>query len=147
MQQLEDCNFVIDGILESEAYNSTDDAIREDMHQFIGEAYVIRAFWYSQLVYNWGDVPFSRESARAGVDFNVPKTDRNEILSSVIQDLIDAEEGMKWADQLPQACQQVNREYAIGMIVRLSLQRGGYYLKPDMTKAVPADREEVLSTC
>jgi hypothetical protein len=136
------CNFVIDGILESEAYNSTDDAIREDMHQFIGEAYAIRAFWYSQLVYNWGDVPFSRESARAGVDFNVPKTDRNEILSSVIQDLIDAEESMKWADQLPQACQQVNREYAIGMIVRLSLQRGGYYLKPDMTKAVPDDREE-----
>lgn len=139
---IKDCNVVIDGIKNSAIYNSKDAGTSADMHQFIGEAYAIRAFWYSELVYNWGDVPFTTDAPKAGVEFDLPKTDRNEILSAVIQDLIDAESSMKWADQLPQACQQVNREYALGMIARLSLQRAGYYLKPDMTKGVatPADR-------
>jgi starch-binding outer membrane protein, SusD/RagB family len=139
---IKDCNVVIDGIKASAAYNSNDAGVKAEMRQYIGEAYTMRAFWYSELVYNWGDVPFPTAAPKAGVDFDLPKTDRNEILSAVIQDLIDAESGMKWADQLPQACQQINREYAIGMIARLSLQRAGYYLKPDMTKAVAsaADR-------
>lgn len=133
---IKDCNVVIDGILASKIYNSTNADVSADMHHFLGEAYTIRAFWYSQLAYNWGDVPYVRDAPRAGVDFDLPKTDRNEILTGVIQDLIDAEPTMKWADQLPQSVQQVNREFAIGMIARLSLQRAGYYLKPDMTKAV-----------
>ena len=140
---ISDCNFVIDGILESDGYNSTTNpALSEELHQDIGEAYAIRAFWYSQVIYNWGDVPLSRESAKAGLDFNTPKVDRNEILSGLIQDLIDAEPTMKWADQLPQSCQQVNREFVIGLIARLSLQRAGYYLTPELTKEVPSDRAE-----
>ncbi|GET31309.1 starch-binding protein [Prolixibacter bellariivorans] len=133
---IKDCNVVIDGILASDLYNSTtDEAASADMHQFIGEAYAIRAFWYSNLVYQWGDVPFTTAAPKAGMDFNLPKTDRNLILSSMIKDLIKAEPTMKWADELPHSVQQVNREFVIGLIARLSLQRAGYYLKPDMTKA------------
>ncbi|WP_308992155.1 RagB/SusD family nutrient uptake outer membrane protein [Mariniflexile litorale] len=139
---IKDCNFVIEGLSNSALFNSTDPAISAEMHQLIGEAYTIRAFWYSQLVYNWGDVPYYRNAPVAGDNFDLPKTDRNQILSEMIDDLRAAETGMKWASQVPQSCQQVNREYAIGMIARLSLQRAGYYLKPDMTKdvATPADR-------
>jgi starch-binding outer membrane protein, SusD/RagB family len=133
---IKDCNVVIDGILASDLYNSTTDpALSADMHQFIGEAYAIRAFWYSNLVYQWGDVPFTIAAPKAGMDFNLPKTDRNVILSAMIKDLINAEPTMKWADELPQSIQQVNRGFVIGMIARLALQRAGYYLKPDMTKA------------
>ena len=139
---IKDCNVVIDGILASDAYNSTDPSISADMHQFIGEAYTIRAFWYSQLVYNWGDVPFTTQAPKAGMDFNIPKTDRDTILSSVIQDLINAEPTMKWASELDQADQQVNRDFTIGMIARLALQRGGSSLRPDMTKSIPSDREK-----
>lgn len=141
---IRDCNVVIFGIKSSQAYNSSDSDIRSQMRQFLGEAYTMRAFWYSQLVYNWGDVPFTVESPKAGVDFNLPKTDRNIILSSVIQDMIDIEAEMQWADRLPQTVQQINREFTLGMIARLSLQRGGYYLKPDMTKesASASDRQK-----
>lgn len=136
---IKDCNFVINGILNSPIYNSLDPAVSSEMHQYIGEAYAIRAYWYSQLAYNWGDVPYYRDAPKAGDNFDLPKTDRNEILSDMIDDLIAIEPTMKWADQLPQACQQVNREYAIGMIARLSLQRAGYYLQPDLTLTRPAD--------
>ncbi len=143
---IKDCNVVIDGLSNSPAFNSSDPDIKSEMHQYIGEAYTIRAFWYSQLVYNWGDVPYYRAAPKAGDNFDVPKTDRNQILSDMIDDLIAAEEGMKWADQLPESLQQVNREYTIGMIARLSLQRAGYYLYSDantpMIKkvATPDDR-------
>ncbi|MGA9649320.1 RagB/SusD family nutrient uptake outer membrane protein [Pedobacter sp.] len=138
---IKDCNVVIEGIKASDAFNSPDASIKSSMHQFIGEAYVIRAFWYSQLIYNWGDVPFSIEAPKAGVNFNLAKTDRNVILSTMIQDLIDIEPDMTWTASLPQSVQQVNREFAMGLIARLALQRGGYYLKPDLTKAVATSED------
>jgi starch-binding outer membrane protein, SusD/RagB family len=39
---------------------------------------------------------------------------------------------MMWADQLDYGIERINREYVIGMISRLSLMRGGYWLYPDM---------------
>lgn len=136
---IRDANIVIEGILSSSALNSTDAAIQNDMKQFLGEAYTLRAYWYSMLIYHFGDVPFSDKAPKPGVEFNLPKEDRNVILSTLIQDLINAEAGMKWADQLPFRVEQVNREYTLGMIARLALQRGGYFLKPDMTMERKAD--------
>lgn len=136
---IRDANIVIEGISTSPALNSTDAAIQNDMKQFLGEAYTLRAYWYSMLIFHFGDVPFSTQAPKPGVEFNLPKEDRNVILSSLIQDLINAEAGMKWADELPFGIEQVNREYTLGMIARLALQRGGYFLKPDMTMERKAD--------
>jgi len=61
------------------------------------------------------------------------------ILSQVIDDLKNIEEKMMWADQCPYGTEQVNREYALGMIARLALQRGGYYLTPEMNMERKAD--------
>ncbi|MBD0725099.1 RagB/SusD family nutrient uptake outer membrane protein [Flavobacterium sp. L1I52] len=136
---IRDANIVIDGITKSAALNSTDIAIQKDMKHFLGEAYTLRAYWYSMLIYHFGDVPFSNQAPRAGLEFNLPKEDRNMILSSVIQDMINIEADMKWADELPYGIEQVNREYTLGMIARLALQRGGYFLKPDMTMERKSD--------
>lgn len=127
---IRDCNIVIEGVLASPAFNSTDTGIQNNMKQFLGEAYTMRAYWYSMLIYHFGDVPFSTQAPKPEVNFNLPKEDRNVILSSLIQDLINAETGMKWADELPYGIEQINREYTLGMIARLALQRGGYFLKP-----------------
>lgn len=136
---IREANIVIDGISKSPALNSTDVAIQNNMKQFLGEAYTLRAYWYSMLIFHFGDVPFVTQAPRADVEFNLPKEDRNVILSSLIQDLINAEAGMKWADELTFGIEQVNREYTLGMIARLALQRGGYFLKPDMTMERKAD--------
>jgi starch-binding outer membrane protein, SusD/RagB family len=129
-QAIRDANICIEGILASPALNSSTDGPM--LKHLLGESYTLRAYWYSMLTYHFGDVPFITEAPKAGNDFNPPKTDRNEILTTVIQDMIGAEANMMWADQVPYGIEQGNREYTLGMIARLALQRGGYYLTPGM---------------
>lgn len=130
---IRDANIAIEGISESEVLNSSDAASAATMKHLLGEAVTLRAYWYSMLIFYFGDVPFITEAPKAGNNFYLPKEDRNVILSAVIDDMIGAESDMLWADQLPYGIEQVNREYTLGMIARLSLQRGGYFLKPDLT--------------
>ena len=130
---IRDANISIQGIESSSVLNSSDAATSRTMHHLLGEAYTLRAYWYSMLIYYFGDVPFITEAPKSGDNFFLGKEDRNVILSHVITDLIAVEEGMMWADELPYGIEQVSREYTLGMIARLSLQRGGWYLKPDLT--------------
>lgn len=136
---IRDANIVIEGIQESGNLDAQDAQVRSTFYQLLGEAYTLRAYWYSMLIYYFGDVPYITEAPVAGANFNQPKTDRNVILSGVIQDLIDVEEHMSWADQLPYGAEQVNREYTLGMIARLALQRGGYFLTPELNMERESD--------
>lgn len=139
---IRDANIAIEGIMGSEAYASTDAELARKMKHLLGEAFTMRAYWYSILISYFGDVPFSTEAPKPGVEFNLPKENRNVILSRVIEDLISAEENMMWADQLPNGIEQINREYTLGMIARLALQRGGWSLKPDLTMAREGDYQQ-----
>lgn len=133
------CNIVIEGIKKSGNLESNDSAVRAVFYQCLGEAYTIRAYWYSMLVNSFGDIPFATQSPAPDVEFNLPKEDRMVILSSVLQDMISVESKMQWAENLPYGIEQVNREFTLGLIARIALQRGGYYLKPDMTTARKSD--------
>lgn len=130
---IRDANIAIEGIQQSGNLEASDESVRRTFNHLLGEAYTLRAYWYSMLAFHFGDVPYITEAPKAGADLNQPKTDRNVILTGVIQDMIDAEANMMWADQLPYGTEQVNREFTLGMIARLSLQRGGYFLTPDLT--------------
>ncbi|UCS92869.1 RagB/SusD family nutrient uptake outer membrane protein [Echinicola marina] len=136
---IRDANIAIEGLLASGKLESSDVTEANTMNQLLGEAYTLRAYWYSMLIYYFGDVPYIVEAPKAGNEFNQPKEDRNVILSAEIQHLIDVEAKMLWADQVPFGIEQVNREYTLGMIARLSLQRGGYYLQPDLNMARESD--------
>lgn len=136
---IRDANIAIEGIRNSGNLDSSDANVRTTFNQLLGEAITLRAYWYSMLTFYFGDVPYVTEAPVAGADLNLPKTDRNIILSGVIQDMIDIEPHMQWADQLPHGVEQVNREYTLGMIARLALQRGGYFLKPDLTQTRESD--------
>ena len=136
---IRDANIAIDGILASGTLETGDAATVRTMSHLLGEAYTLRAYWYSMLAYYFGDVPNVREAPKAGNDFFLPRENRNVILSQVIQDMIDIEGKMLWAEELPYGIEQVNREYALGLIARIALQRGGYYLTPDLNMARDAD--------
>ncbi|HTN20904.1 MAG TPA: RagB/SusD family nutrient uptake outer membrane protein [Pelobium sp.] len=99
--------------------------------QLLGEAKTLRAYWYYALMNHWGDVPFSHTPTKAGDDFYLPRTGRDTILTFLINDLIEIEPEMMWADQLDYGIERINREFVIGMIARLALMRGGYWLYPD----------------
>jgi hypothetical protein len=136
---IRDANIAIEGIQASPAFTSGDAATVRTMNNLLGEVYTLRAYWYSILTFYFGDVPFITAAPKAGNDFLLPKENRNVILSAVIKDMMDIEEKMQWADQVPYGIEQVNREYTLGMIARISLQRGGYYLKSDLTQTRDAD--------
>ncbi len=138
-QAIRDANIAIEGIEGSNAIASEDALTSRTMQHLLGEAYTLRAYWYSILAFYWGDVPYVRDAPKAGNNFFLEKTDRNIILTDVINDMIVAESKMMWADELPYGIEQVNREYTLGMIARLALQRGGYSLKPDLSTVREAD--------
>jgi hypothetical protein len=119
-------NECIDGIDKSAIKDN------KEMKQLKGEALTLRAYWYYLLMNHWGDVPFKTTPTRAGDNFYLPRTGRDTILSTLIDDLIAIEPEMMWADQLDYGIERINREFVIGMISRLSLMRGGYWLYPDM---------------
>ncbi|WP_341228100.1 RagB/SusD family nutrient uptake outer membrane protein [uncultured Arcticibacterium sp.] len=129
---IRDANIAIEGIEASDALNSNEPQEVKLMNHMLGEAYTLRAYWYSMLTYYFGDVPNVRLAPKAGVEFYLPREDRNVILTDVINDMIAVEENMMWGDETPYGIEQVNREYTLALIARLALQRGGYYLTPDL---------------
>ena len=109
-----------------EGIKSSDMANNSDMKMLLGESYCLRAYRYFLLTNFWGDVPYFRDAAKAGMQLDVPKTDKNIIYSGMIQDLVDCEESMYFSDQFSDGIERMNRDFAIGFIARLSLFRAGY---------------------
>lgn len=101
------------------------------LNNLLGETKTLRAIWYYLLMNHWGDVPFKTAPSRAGDNFYLPRTSRDSILSFLINDLREVEPKMAWADELDYGIERINREFVIGMIARLSLMRGGYWMYPD----------------
>ncbi|HEX7902375.1 MAG TPA: RagB/SusD family nutrient uptake outer membrane protein [Chitinophagaceae bacterium] len=116
------------------------------MKQLKGEALTLRAIWYYLLMNHWGDVPFSITASKAGDNFYLPRTGRDTILTHLINDLKEIEPEMYWASELDFGIERINREFVIGMIARLSLMRGGYWLYPNMTMQRKSDYLEYYKT-
>lgn len=131
-------NQCIEGITNSALYKSGDPI----MKQLLGESYCIRAYWYFMLCNFWGDVPFSTEPSNAERETNTPKVDKNIIYAQCIQDLIDHEEDMKWASEI--TVERMSRDFAMGMIVRLSMFRAGYSVQADGSMKRPDDYRTYL---
>lgn len=113
-------NQCIEGILESPAAHS------REMKMLLAESYCLRAYRYFLLCNFWGDVPYFTQAAKAEMQLDVPKTDKNIIYSGLIQDLVNVEEDMFFADQFSDGIERMNREFALGFIARLALFRAGY---------------------
>ena len=120
-------NEVVEGVQNSAIKNNT------NMKHILGEALTLRAYWYYVLINQWGDVPYKATPSRAGDNFYAKRMGRDTILTNCIHDLVAIEPNMLWADQLDYGIERINREFVMGMIARLSLMRGGYWLYPDMT--------------
>ncbi|WP_163717530.1 RagB/SusD family nutrient uptake outer membrane protein [Mangrovibacterium lignilyticum] len=116
-----------------EGIKASDKADDPDMQMILGEAYCLKAYRYFLLCNFWGDVPYFDDAAKAGMQLDIPRTDKNYIYTACIQDLVNAEEGMYFADEYADGIERMNREFALGMIARLSLFRAGYGMNADGT--------------
>jgi len=120
-------NQCIEGITASPIVND------KDMQQMLGECYALRAYRYLMLTQIWGDVPYYKQAAKAGMELDIPRTDKNYIYSASIQDLVNCEGNMYFADQFSAGIERINREFALGLIARIALFRAGYSMNHDGT--------------
>lgn len=107
---------------------------KEELMQMIGEAKCIRAMNYHDMVVLFGDVPFSMERA-IDSPMVMPVADRDTILQTLIDDLKEAAESMKFAAALDGGVQRCSKEFAWSLIARMSLTAGGYSLRPGASTA------------
>ena len=107
---------------------------KEELMQMIGEAKCIRAMNYHDMVVLFGDVPFSMERA-IDSPMVMPVADRDTILQTLIDDLKEAAESMKFAAALDGGVQRCSKEFAWALIARISLTAGGYSLRPGASTA------------
>ena len=106
-----------------------------NLTQMMGEAKVMRAMFYHELLSYWGDIPFTLE-ATYQTDNLVPDiTARQEVSDALIADLEHAAEYMYSDKDYSQAPERISQEAAYAMIARLALQAGGYSLNHDANDA------------
>lgn len=99
------------------------------MTQMMGEAKVMRAMFYHELLSYWGDVPFTFRATYDSDNLLPPVTDRQVVSDSLIADLIHAAEYMQ--SDVSIGNERISKEAAYAMIARLALQAGGYSLNHD----------------
>ena len=120
--------------------NCEDEDEKAELDQMMGEAKVLRAMFYHDLVVMFGDIPFSLDPV-SEADNNeallLPVTDRTAIHDALIADLKEASEKMKFAMEVENTVERASKEFAWAMIARMALTAGGYSLRPD--KANPAN--------
>lgn len=127
MAGIKDANVFLDGMEESSLREGPDSLQAKHM---IGQAKVLRAINYYELMWYFGDVPFAMESAyKTGVISPEVKT-RDVIAETLIKDLIAVAPDMysdKETDKV-QSVEYVSQEACYAMIARLAMQAAGYRL-------------------
>ena len=126
-QGIERANVFIHGLETSTLYNENDATLTQQM----GEAKVLRAMFYHDLIVHFGDVPFTTLPTYEREKLVMPIADRNEVLSFLIEDLRKIAPKMQYSNKLTDGVERVSREFCYAMIARMALTRGGYALYPD----------------
>ena len=130
LKAIDVANQCMAGIENSDMYKNGD----KDMKQLHGEAYCLRAYWYWLMCNFWADVPFATEpTTKENYSQAGGRVDKNIIYTHLIQDLINVEEEMQWASAI--TVERMNREFALGFIVKLAMFRAGYSMQADGTMA------------
>lgn len=125
---IERANIFVDQLPQSDLWNA--DEPDPELSQQLGEAKVLRAVFYHDLTWFFGDVPFSFNPSYKGEKI-FPIVPRTQMLQTLIDDLKSAAPGMKFASDLSEGVERVSKEMCWAMIMRLALTAGGYSLYPD----------------
>ncbi len=132
---IEDCNLVIEGIRNSDLYNSSGTTGEKNyMGAMLGEALTIRAMVYLDLIRYFGDVPMKFESTKQDLsNAYLGKTDRDEIMDELMDQLDEAIELLPWAYDVVGGVQytteHATKGYAHALLAQIALTRAGYAIR------------------
>ena len=96
------------------------------LQQYMGEAKVMRAMLYYELMCYWGDVPFTMQPTRVTNNFYPEIVSRDVIAKTIMEDLIAVAPNMKPTSQLSEGIERISQEACWAMIARIGLQAAGY---------------------
>ncbi len=100
------------------------------MHRYRAEAMTVRALLYLDLVRNFGDVPLKLEGTKTDLsNIYVGKTDRDEIMDSMIVQLEKAIPDLCWAGENSYTTERITKGYAHGLLAQIALQRAGWAIR------------------
>lgn len=116
----------IDGIRKSPLMETKADI----MKAYLGEALVLRALAYFELVRYWGDVPFKEETSNSDLsNVYIGKVDRDIIYDGIISNLQEAIEYLPWMGNGEYTAERVTKGFAYGLLARVALFAGGYSVR------------------
>ena len=101
------------------------------MGYFYGEALVLRATFYYDLLRGWGDVP-ARFAPVTSATIYMEKSDRDIIYKQIINDLEKATDYLPWPNESERTTtvERINKAYAKALRARLCLMAAGYSQRP-----------------
>lgn len=102
-----------------------------EVMQMLGEAKVLRAMFYHDLVVMFGDIPYSLLPNQVSENSIMSVTDRETIHKELIADLKEIAPYMEFASDLSDGVERISKEMCWSMIARMALTCGGYSLRPD----------------
>lgn len=128
---IERANIAIQGLRE---YGNT--ANDKDMAYLLGEALTYRAFFYSELIKMWGEVPLRVDPVGAETIY-INKTDRDVIYKQILADLEEAIDYLYWPYEAKQtmSMDRMNKAFAKGLYARVAMMASGYAWRPDAGQA------------
>lgn len=126
---IEDANLVIDGVNNSNLIK-TEGSSKDNMLRYQAEAKTLRAMLYLDLIRLFGDVPFKVGASEGNLgNVYVGKTDRDEIMDSLIVDLEDAINHLPWAGENGYTTEHITKGYAHGLLANIALTRAGWAIR------------------
>ncbi|MFD1874097.1 RagB/SusD family nutrient uptake outer membrane protein [Hymenobacter bucti] len=99
------------------------------LHRLYGEALTLRAQYYYELIRNWGDVPAQFAPSSYDQNFNLPNSNRNQTLTTLVADLATAEKLVPYRTGAGIANERITKGAVKALRARIALQRGGYSLQ------------------
>ena len=114
--------------------STTQVPVATNVTQMMGEAKVMRAMMYHELLSYFGDIPFTLQGTYESDNFLPEVTPRQQVSDALIEDLKYAAEYMQ-SDVTLGTVERISKEAAYAMIARLALQAGGYSLNHDPNDA------------
>lgn len=127
----ENATTVIEGVNNSDILKSGNKSDIAEMKRYKAEAVTLRAMIYYDLIKNYGDIPVKFETTQPdGSNMYVGKTDRDEIMERLLNDLKDeAIPYLPWAGEEGYNSEHITKGFAHGLAARIALAYAGYSIR------------------
>jgi hypothetical protein len=125
IERANQCIYYIPRMAQYLSGTATDQA---ELKRMVGEALVLRAQYYYEIIRNWGDVPAQWLPSAVVPDLFIPRTDRDTIYNRLLNDLVTAKGFLPWRTAVTQD-ERFTKGTAMALRAKIALARGGYSLR------------------